>query len=90
MKNIAALLLLLVSSFAFAQFNIEDVVYLKSGSIIRGKITTPPNLLKEEQGSSSKISVELLGGSVFVFEFRGRSNLFGHWTPQRAISTKKS
>ena len=68
MKNIAALLLLLVSSFAFAQFNIEDVVYLKSGSIIRGKITTPPNLLKEEQGSSSKISVELLGGSVFVFD----------------------
>lgn len=37
----------------------EDVLYLKSGSIIRGKI--------KEQQAGEKVKVELLGGSVFVF-----------------------
>ena len=60
--------MLLVALFAFAQSNIEDVVYLKSGSVIRGKIKTPPSPLKGEQGGSSKINVELLGGSIFVFD----------------------
>ncbi len=37
----------------------EDVLYLKSGSIIRGKI--------KEQQAGEKVKIELLGGSVFVF-----------------------
>jgi hypothetical protein len=52
-------LILLVSSFAFAQSNIEDVVYLKSGSVIRGKILEQKN---------ETVKVELLGGSLFVFQ----------------------
>lgn len=59
--------MMLVSSFAFSQSNIEDVVYLKSGSVIRGKIQ-PPNPLKGEQSSPAKVRVELLGGSIFVFD----------------------
>lgn len=46
-------------SVTFAQSNIEDVVYLKTGSIIRGKIV--------DQLTTGKVKIELLGGSVFVF-----------------------
>ncbi len=51
--------MMLVSSFAFAQSNIEDVVYLKSGSVIRGKVLEQKN---------ETVKVELLGGSIFVFK----------------------
>lgn len=51
--------MMLVSSFAFSQSNIEDVVYLKSGSVIRGKILEQKN---------ETVKVELLGGSIFVFK----------------------
>lgn len=47
-----------------AQGNTEDVIYLKSGSIIRGKILPPP---AGELPTLEKTKVELLGGSVFVF-----------------------
>ena len=59
MKNISILLMMLVSSFAFSQTNIEDVVYLKTGSVIRGKIIEQKN---------ETVKVELLGGSLFVFK----------------------
>ena len=58
MKNFLLLIMMIASSFAFAQTNIEDVVYLKSGSVIRGKIL---------EQKSETVKVELLGGSVFVF-----------------------
>ncbi|MES2620075.1 MAG: hypothetical protein V4615_04415 [Bacteroidota bacterium] len=59
MKKISLLLSLLVSSFAFSQTNIEDVVYLKSGSIVRGKIT---------EHKYGVVKIELTGGSLFVFQ----------------------
>ncbi|MCW5906566.1 MAG: hypothetical protein KIS94_01820 [Chitinophagales bacterium] len=59
MKYSAIYVLLLTASMAFAQSEIEDVVYLKNGSVIRGKIT--------EQKFGESLKIELLGGSVFVF-----------------------
>lgn len=67
MKTILPLLLLVACSAAFGQHDIEDVIYLKNGSIIRGKIL-PPNPLKREQEPLNRTRIELLGGSVFVFE----------------------
>lgn len=56
------LLLVSVSLFVtslIAQSETEDVIYLKNGSIIRGKIT--------EQKFGESLKIELLGGSIFVF-----------------------
>lgn len=61
------LLAILISSTASAQKRTEDVLYLKNGSILRGKI---------KDLSADTISIEILGGSVFVFpasEARGIS-----------------
>ena len=55
-----AFMSIILSSATFAQSNTEAVLYLKSGSVIRGKIV--------DQLTSGKVKVELLGGSVFVFE----------------------
>lgn len=49
---------LLLSIATMAQKEREDVLYLKTGSVIRGNI-------KEQ--NAEKVKVELLGGSVFVF-----------------------
>jgi len=49
----------LLMSGVFAQSNTEDVLYLKNGGVIHGKIV--------EQQATGKIKIELLGGSVFVF-----------------------
>jgi hypothetical protein len=59
MNRIFLLIILLSTSIAFSQSNIEDVVYLKTGSIIRGKMLEQKN---------ETVKVELLGGSVFVFQ----------------------
>jgi hypothetical protein len=45
-------------SAASAQRRTEDVLYLKNGSILRGKIN---------ELNADTISIEILGGSVFVF-----------------------
>lgn len=50
----------LLTAPLFAQFETEDVVHLKNGSVIRGKIT--------EQKFGESLKIELLGGSVFVFQ----------------------
>lgn len=52
----------LLSTSVAAQKNAEkeDVVYLKNGSIIRGNI--------QEQKMGESIKIELLGGSIFVFQ----------------------
>ena len=64
MKHLVFYCLLLCCSVVLAQGNTEDVIYLKSGSIIRGKILPPP---AGELPTLEKTKVELLGGSVFVF-----------------------
>lgn len=56
---------LLILFFAFclnglAQANTEDVVYLKNGSVLRGKIITPA-------AATASAKIELAGGSIFVF-----------------------
>lgn len=59
MKNLCLFTIsLLLSTFCMAQKEKEDVLYLKSGSIIRGNI-------KEQ--ANEQVKVELLGGSIFVF-----------------------
>lgn len=59
MKNILLLILsILLSHNCMAQKEKEDVIYLKSGSIIRGQI-------KEQ--TAEKLKVELFGGSAFLF-----------------------
>lgn len=58
MKKFLSLFLLL-PVFLFSQKNMQDVVYLKTGSVLRGKIT-------EQNTTTTKL--ELLGGSVFVFQ----------------------
>ena len=39
MKSLLLLIILFSSNYIFSQTNMEDVVYLKNGSIIRGMIT---------------------------------------------------
>ena len=58
-KIFFAICLVMATAFIFAQSNTEDVIYLKNGGIIRGKIV--------EHESAGKIKIELMGGSVFVF-----------------------
>lgn len=68
MKINLTTLFMALALFAAAQANTEDVIYLKNGSVLRGKIQTPAGTLKGEQESAGKVKIELLGGSVFVFE----------------------
>jgi hypothetical protein len=60
-----ALLFCLVT--AFAQSNTGEVLYLKNGSVIRGKVIAP-DPIKLGPVDAQQIKIELLGGSVFVFQ----------------------
>ena len=61
MKKIITLtLFLLISTFAIAQNNYQDVVYLKNGSIIRGVII--------EQVPNESIKIQTSDRSIFVFQ----------------------
>ena len=57
--RILALLVVFSQSFGFAQEQLQDVVYLKNGSIIRGDII--------EQIPNKTIKVKTSDGSVFVY-----------------------
>lgn len=60
MKKIFNLsLLLLISTLAYCQNNLEEVVYLKNGSSIRGTII--------EQIPNSTLKIQTKDGSVFVY-----------------------
>jgi len=52
--------MIFLSNFLFAQKNMQDVVYLKNGSIIRGVIT--------EFIPEKSVKIETEGKSIFVFE----------------------
>jgi hypothetical protein len=67
MKFILTALLAAILLVTNAQQTTEDVVYLKNGSVLRGKIQPPPTPLNGEPESAGKVKIELLGGSVFVF-----------------------
>jgi hypothetical protein len=62
MKKLFMLLVILAStSLLFAQHNYEDVVYLKTGSIIRGIII--------EQVPNQSIKIETADRNIFVYRF---------------------
>ncbi|MBO4443848.1 MAG: hypothetical protein J5814_03645 [Bacteroidaceae bacterium] len=58
-KTILLFICLLCATFAFAQ-KMQDVVYLKNGSVIRGTIT--------ELKPSESISIQTSDGSIFVYK----------------------
>lgn len=61
MKKLFVLLLfVLITAHSFAQYNYQDVVYLKNGSILRGVII--------EQVPNQSIKIETADRSVFFFE----------------------
>ena len=70
-KLIPTLLLASLCFALFSQSSTEDVIYLKSGSVIRGKILPSPLPVQKGEAwvlPAAGIRVELLGGSVFVFQ----------------------
>ena len=60
-RTILFLVCLMGMTFAFAQGNMQDVVYLKNGSIIRGEII--------EMVSGETVKIQTADGSVFVHAF---------------------
>lgn len=59
-KFIITLLLFITSILVFAQDNLQDVVYLKNGGIIRGVII--------EKIQDKLIKIETFGANVFVYQ----------------------
>ena len=77
-------LLLVISSFAFAQQNYQDVVYLKNGSIIRGMIV--------EQVPNKTLTIETMDKSLFVFPIEQVEKITKEVTfipPKTEISVQK-
>lgn len=60
-QNLILLIFVLVCNFSYGQNNMEDVVYLKNGSIIRGIII--------EQVPNQSIKIQTKDRNVFVFKF---------------------
>ena len=64
MKRVVLFLVCLMGmNFTFAQSNLQDVVYLKNGSIIRGDII--------EMVPGEMVKIMTSDGSVFVHNFAG-------------------
>ncbi|MBK7140431.1 MAG: hypothetical protein IPH74_16095 [Bacteroidetes bacterium] len=61
MKKVLLFLLICLSFNVFAQSSLEEVVYLKNGSIIRGTII--------EQIPNVKIKIQTSEGNVFVYKY---------------------
>lgn len=60
-QNVILLVFVVVCNFSFGQNNMEDVVYLKNGSIIRGIII--------EQVPNQSIKIQTKDRNVFVFKY---------------------
>ncbi len=60
-QNLSFIVLLLMCTLSYGQNNMEDVVYLKNGSIIRGIII--------EQVPNQSIKIQTKDRNVFVFKF---------------------
>ena len=61
MKRISFILLIFVTTISFSQNNLDEVVYLKNGSVIRGLII--------EQIPNQTLKIQTKDGSVFVYNF---------------------
>ena len=59
-RTILFLVCLMGMTFAFAQGNMQDVVYLKNGSIIRGEII--------EMVSGETVKIMTVDGCLFVWD----------------------
>jgi len=59
-RFLALLAFLFLTSLAFAQSNLQDVVYLKNGSIIRGVII--------EQVPNQSVKIQTADRNVFVYQ----------------------
>ncbi len=59
MKKISFILLVFITTITFAQSNLDEVVYLKNGSVIRGIII--------EQIPNQTLKIQTKDGSVFVY-----------------------
>lgn len=63
MKRVVLFLVCLMGmNFAFAQSNLQDVVYLKNGSIIRGDII--------EMVPDETVKITTMDGSMFVYDYK--------------------
>lgn len=60
-RSILFLVCLMGMTFAFAQTQLQDVVYLKNGSIVRGDII--------EMVPDETVKIQTFDGSVFVFSY---------------------
>lgn len=60
-RTILSLVCLMGMTFAFAQGNMQDVVYLKNGSVIRGEII--------EMVSGEMVKIMTADGCVFIYDF---------------------
>ena len=66
---ITLLAFILFATVLFAQNKMEDVIYLKNGSVIRGAIQQLPSVQKGDSWVlPPAVRIELAGGSVFVFQ----------------------
>ena len=59
MKKIIFLIALILSCYSYSQTQTRDVIYLKNGSVIKGKII--------EMNPSGNLKIETADGSLFVY-----------------------
>lgn len=77
-NNTIAFLLLIVSYTSFGQNNMEDVVYLKNGSIIRGIII--------EQIPNQSIKIQTKDRNIFVFKIEEIEKITKEEIPNQKLS----
>ena len=80
-RTILFLVCLMGMTFAFAQGNMQDVVYLKNGSIIRGEII--------EMVSGETVKIMTVDGCLFVWDMDEveritQEEMLNRESPQRA------
>ena len=81
-RTILFLVCLMGMTFAFAQGNMQDVVYLKNGSIIRGEII--------EMVSGETVKIQTADGSVFVHDLVDVESFVKEQSKGTAVFKKKS
>ena len=81
-RTILFLVCLMGMTFAFAQGNMQDVVYLKNGSIIRGEII--------EMVSGETVKIQTADGSVFVHDLVDVESFVKEQSKGTTVFKKKS
>ena len=82
-RCLALIAFLFVTIFSFAQSNLQDVVYLKNGSIIRGVIT--------ELSPNQPVKIETADRNVFVFQWEEIERITKEPSPnQRSVTASRN